>query len=269
MAAIERVEEVLAQPARPSAMRLPDSSGRLSAENVTYVPPGARVPILANVSFQIEPGQALGIVGASAAGKSTLARLIVGAAKPTAGVLRLDGADIYSWDRAEFGKAVGYVPQDLQLFEGTIKDNISRFREADSADIVAAARAARVHQMILGLPKGYETILAPSGAPLSGGQRQRLALARAIFGGPKLVVLDEPNSNLDGEGEAALREIVNELKMIKASVVMIAHRPSVLVGLDLVLVLANGGVVDFGPVDKIMPRIAPGYAPLRSVGGRP
>lgn len=267
-AALGRVERALELPVRPRAMRMPAPTGRLTAENLTYVPPGGRTPILSNVSFDLEPGKALGIVGASAAGKSTLARMIVGATKPTSGIVRLDGADVYSWDRAAFGKVMGYVPQDLQLFEGTIKDNISRFRDADGEAIVAAARLARVHKMILTLPQAYETVLDANGAPLSGGQRQRLALARAIFGNPRVVVLDEPNSNLDGEGEAALREIVADLKASEASLVMIAHRPSVLVGLDMVLVLANGTAVDYGPVERIMPRIAPGFTPLRAVGAR-
>lgn len=258
-AALQRVETALAGPGIPRSMKLPRPQGRIVAENLQYVPKGAKVPTIANVSFEIEPGDAVGIVGPSAAGKSTLARLIVGAIKPTNGSVRLDGAETWSYDRADFGALVGYVSQAVELFEGTIAENIARFRQADSLAIVAAARTAGVHEMILALPKGYETMLAPSGAPLSGGQRQRIALARAVFGDPKLVVLDEPNSNLDGEGEAALHGVLAVLKARRATVIMIAHRPSMLVALDKVLVLRNGTVGEFGTVERVMPRIAPGF----------
>lgn len=260
--AFNRVEAALALPARPSAMKLPTPTGRLSVENVSFLPAGAKAPTLANVSFAVEPGEAVGIVGPSAAGKSTLARLIVGALRPSHGVVRLDGADTYAWDRTDFGCCVGYVPQDISLFEGTISENIARFRDVGSLSIVVAAQKAGVHETILALPDGYETVLHANGAPLSAGQRQRIAIARAVFGAPKLVVLDEPNSNLDGVGEAALRQLLGVLKAQGTTVLMIAHRPSVLVGLDKVLVLANGSIIDFGTVEKIMPRIAPGFPVL-------
>ena len=257
--ALGRLEELLAAPSRASAMSLPTPEGRLTAEGVSYTMPGASVPTLNEISFAVAPGESLGIVGPSAAGKSTLARLIVGALKPTTGSLRLDGAEIYSWERGEFGRFNGYVSQNIELFDGTVAENISRFTAAKSEDIVAAARLAGVHDLILALPKGYDTPLQATGAPLSGGQRQRIALARAVFGQPKLVVLDEPNSNLDGEGEAALHRLLGALKARGTTVVLIAHRPSVLVSLDKVLVLTNGTVADWGPVERVMPRIAPGF----------
>ena len=263
--ALERVQAAFTAPPRPSAMPLPNPVGRLSVENLTYVTPGGRNPILTNVSFVLEPGESLGVVGASAAGKSTLARLIVGAVKTSNGVVRLDGGDVYSWDREAFGRAVGYLPQDIELFDGTVRDNIARFRACDPEQIVVAARMAGAHEMILRLPNGYETVIGGTGATLSGGQRQRIGLARAVFGDPRLVVLDEPNSSLDGEGEAALAQMLARLKTRGASVIMIAHRPSALAGLDKVLVLMNGGLAGMGPVGQILPMIAPGYRPSRPV----
>ena len=258
-AALERVQSAFAAPPRPSAMPLPNPLGKVSAEGLTYVAEGGRAPILANVNFVLEPGESVGIVGASAAGKSTLARLIVGAIKPTSGVVRLDDGDVYSWDREAFGHAVGYLPQDVELFDGTIRDNICRFRACEPEQIVLAARMAGAHELILRMPNGYETVIGGTGATLSGGQRQRIGLARAVFGDPRLVVLDEPNSSLDGEGEAALAQLLGRLKTRGASVIMIAHKPSALAGLDKVMVLMNGGLAAMGPVAQILPMIAPGY----------
>lgn len=267
-AALGRIEEVLAVPLRPKTMDLPVPEGRLVAEALCYTVPGARAPTLTDISFAVMPGESLGIVGPSAAGKSTLARLIVGAIKPASGTVRLDGAEIWSWGRGQFGQFTGYVSQNIELFEGTIAENIARFRQADPEAIVGAARLAGVHDMILGFPQGYDTRLFASGAPLSGGQRQRIALARAVFGDPKLVVLDEPNSNLDGDGEAALQGLLATLKARRTTVVMIAHRPSVLVSLDKVLVLTNGAVAEFGPVERVMPRIAPGFPIQKRIAER-
>jgi PrtD family type I secretion system ABC transporter len=258
--ALGRVDDILSVPLRPKTMELPVPQGRVSVEALSYTVPGARAPTLSDISFAVNPGESLGIVGPSAAGKSTLARLIVGAIKPSAGNVRLDGADVWTWGRAQFGGFTGYVSQNIELFEGTIAENIARFRAADPADIVAAARLAGVHEMILAFPKGYDTPLLPSGAPLSGGQRQRIALARAVFGNPKLVVLDEPNSNLDSDGETALHALIATLKARGTTVIIIAHRPSILVSLDKVLVLTNGTVAEFGPIARVMPRIAPGFA---------
>jgi PrtD family type I secretion system ABC transporter len=266
--ALRRVEASLAVPLAPRTMKLPRPLGRVAAEELTYTIQGAQVPTLSKVSFLVEPGESLGIVGPSAAGKSTLARLIVGALRPTTGSVRLDGAETWAWERADFGLFAGYVSQNIELFAGTIAENIARFKTTDSLAIVTAARLAGVHEMILALPKGYETVLAATGAPLSGGQRQRIALARAVFGDPKLIVLDEPNSNLDGEGEAALHAMLVALKARGTTVLMIAHRPSILASLDKVLVLRGGAVSDFGPIDRVMPRIAPGFSvvPKRIVG---
>jgi PrtD family type I secretion system ABC transporter len=258
-AALERVDAALAAPLPHRSMKLPKPEGRLAADALCYTVPGGRASTLSNICFEVEPGEAVGIVGPSAAGKSTLARLIVGAIKPASGTVRLDGAETWSWNREDFGKCVGYVSQNIELFEGTIAENISRFKKTDSLAIVDAARLAGVHELILALPRGYETMLMPTGAPLSGGQRQRIALARAVFGDPKLIVLDEPNSNLDGEGEAALHALLGVLKSRGHTVIMIAHRPSILVALDKVLVLHNGTVSEFGPIERIMPRIAPGF----------
>jgi PrtD family type I secretion system ABC transporter len=264
--ALAKVEASFADPARPQAMKLPAPKGAIAVEGLIYVPPGAKTAAISNLSFAIDAGDALGVVGASAAGKSTLARLIVGAVRPTQGVVRLDGADAWSWDRREFGKAVGYVPQDIELFDGSVKDNISRFRQADPHAIVEAAQLAGVHDMILRLPQGYETLIGATGANLSGGQRQRIALARAVFGRPRVVVMDEPNANLDGEGEAALQALIRQLKAMGSTVILIAHRPSALVALDKVLVLQGGALTAFGAVADILPQIAPGYpVPLRAV----
>jgi ATP-binding cassette subfamily C exporter for protease/lipase len=259
VASLRRVESAFAVPDRMSAMALPHPEGRLSVENLTYVPTGARAPALVNVTFALEPGESLGVVGASAAGKSTLARLIVGAIRPSNGVVRLDGGDAYTWDREAFGKAVGYLPQDVELFDGAIRDNICRFRETGPAAIVAAAQLAGAHDLILRLPNGYDTHIGATGATLSGGQRQRIGLARAVFGDPKLIVLDEPNANLDGEGEGALQQLLGRLKSRGVTVLMIAHRPSSLVALDKVLVLNNGGMAAMGPVAQMLQMIAPGF----------
>lgn len=258
-AALERVQQAFATPPRPSSMPLPNPVGHLSVEGLSYTAPGGRNPILTNVSFVLEPGESVGVVGASAAGKSTLARLIVGAIKPSSGVVRLDSGDVYSWNREAFGRAVGYLPQDIELFDGTIRDNIARFRQCEPEQIVVAARMAGAHELILRMPQGYETVIGGEGATLSGGQRQRIGLARAVFGDPRLIVLDEPNSSLDGEGEAALAQLLARLKTRGASVIMIAHRPSALAGLDKVMVLMNGGLAAMGPVGQILPMIAPGY----------
>jgi PrtD family type I secretion system ABC transporter len=258
-AALQRVEAACAGASASGAMKLPAPTGHLRVEELSYTPQGARVPALNNVSFEVNPGDAVGIVGPSAAGKSTLARLIVGVDRPTHGSVRLDAAETWSWDRADFGAVVGYLSQNIELFEGKISENIARFRPTDGHDIVAAARLAGVHEMILALPEGYDTVLDATGSPLSGGQRQRIALARAVFGNPRLVVLDEPNSSLDGAGEAGLLTLLSALKARGTTVLMIAHRPSMLVALDKVLVLADGTVSDYGLVEKVMPRIAPGY----------
>jgi ATP-binding cassette subfamily C protein len=231
---------------------LPCRSGRLFVDRLVYIPPGAERPALRGVSFDIEPGEVLGIVGPSGAGKSTLARLIVGATEPTSGGVWLDGNSTWHWERGDFGRHIGYMPQSTMLLDGTVGDNIARMRLADPRDIVAAARRVGLHDVIMRLPHGYTTTVGDAGFVLSGGQRQRLALARALFGDPKLLILDEPNSNLDEEGEQALLAAVAAAREAGTSVLMIAHRPS-LVGLaDKLLVLKDGIVDRFGAREAVL-----------------
>lgn len=242
-------------------MTLPTPAGRLSVEGVSFVPAGSREPVLRGISFKLDAGETLGVVGASAAGKTTLSRLLVGSWTPTAGHVRLDGADVAVWEGADRGRHVGYLPQDVELFEGTVRENIARMQEASDDDVVAAAELAGVHEMILRLPAGYDTQIGDDGVRLSGGQRQRVALARAAFGSPRLVVLDEPNSNLDTDGEVALANAIRRMKAEGTTIVIVAHRPSVLAQVDKLLVLRQGMVEAFGPRDEVMAKIAPGLRP--------
>jgi len=253
VAQYNRLKELLEKmPVDPERMPLPDPEGALSLEQVTIVPPGSRNAVVRGVTFQLSPGEMLGIVGPSASGKSTLARAVLGIWPTYAGKVRLDGADIAAWDRSELGPHIGYLPQDIELFDGTIAENISRFRIADSSEIVEAAKLAGVHELILRLPQGYDTVIGSAGGILSGGQRQRIALARAVFGSPKLLVLDEPNSNLDDQGE---KELVLALERIKSSgctALVITHRTMILKFVDKLLVLRDGALAGFGPRDDVL-----------------
>ncbi|TAN83715.1 MAG: type I secretion system permease/ATPase [Gallionella sp.] len=236
-------------------MQLPAPSGALSLENVIGIPPGAQKPVINNITAELKPGVSLGITGPSAAGKSSLARLIVGVWKPVSGTVRLDGVNLATWRREEVGPNVGYLPQDIELFPGTVAENIARFGRIDSSMVVEAATLAGAHQTILELPDGYDTIIGPAGNNLSGGQRQRIGLARAFYGTPSLIVLDEPSSNLDAEGEAAVRQAIDELRKMRKTVVVIAHRPSLLGGTDALMVIQHGTMTNFGPTHQIMPLI--------------
>ncbi|MBP0049711.1 type I secretion system permease/ATPase [Marinobacterium sp. AK62] len=249
----ERLNDVLGRIAEdPERMSLPDPRGELLAENVMVSPPGSKTPVVKAVSFKVEAGEMVGIVGPSAAGKSTLARALLGIWPTLGGKIRLDGADIFSWKRDELGPHIGYLPQDIELFEGSISENIARFGEVDAEAVVRAAQMAGVHEMILRLPEGYDTVIGASGGALSGGQRQRIGLARALYGKPKLVVLDEPNSNLDDQGEAALAAAMSNLKMAGTTVFIITHRASVLSQVEKLMVMREGTLAMFGPRDQVL-----------------
>jgi len=251
--AYERLSNLLeAMPAETEKMSLPKPTGAVTVDRVVAVPPGAQAPVLKGVSIALEPGESLGVIGPSAAGKSTLARVLIGVWPVMAGTVRLDGAEIAKWSRDELGPYIGYLPQDVELFEGTIAENIARFGQIDPEAVVTAARRAGVHEIVLQQPDGYDTHIGEGGRMLSGGQRQRIALARALYGSPALVVLDEPNSNLDADGESALVNALAELKRMKTTVIIIAHRPSILSSIDKILVLNAGVAASYGPRDQVM-----------------
>ena len=248
-----RLRELLEQiPAHPDTMSLPAPVGQLTVEQVSVAPPGSQALVVRGVTFELAPGEALGMVGPSASGKSSLARAILGIWPNRGGKVRLDGADIAAWNREELGPYVGYLPQDIELFDGTIADNICRFTGAEPGLIVAAAKLAGIHEMILHLPKGYDTVIGGAGGMLSGGQRQRIGLARAVFGNPKLLVLDEPNSNLDDQGEKELVEALRRIKSQGCTIVVITHRTMVLQCVDKILVMKEGAAVSFGPKDQVL-----------------
>ncbi|MFY3129828.1 type I secretion system permease/ATPase [Achromobacter ruhlandii] len=266
-----RLQELLTTYPKPSTgLTLPDPTGALRLEGVTVTPPGAAQPTLVNVSFALEPGQVLGVVGPSGAGKSTLARLVAGVWPARLGTARLDGADLKQWERARLGEWLGYVPQDVELFSGTVAENIARFPGPDSDGeglarrMIDAARLAGAHDMILALPRGYDTPLGAGGQGLSGGQRQRIALARALYGTPRLVVLDEPNASLDDAGEQALLDALGRLREIGATVVLVTHRPKVLAATTHLLLLRDGRAQRFGATHDVLrpgPEGAPGATP--------
>jgi ABC-type protease/lipase transport system fused ATPase/permease subunit len=246
---------LLTLPPEAQRTRLPAPCGRLTVNGVTFVPPGGSEPVLRQVSFAVEPGEAVAVVGPSAAGKSTLCRLLVGLAQPRSGEVRLDGAELGHWDLDQLGRFIGYLPQDVELFAGTVRDNIARMGKGSDEEVVEAAQLAHAHDMILRLTKGYDTEIGDAGAKLSGGQRQRIGLARAVYGDPRLIVLDEPNANLDQVGESALAGAVDELKRRGAAMVIVGHRPSTLMHADKILVLKDGRAELFGPRDEVLQRL--------------
>lgn len=252
-------------PQRSETLELPAPKETLHVENVSVAPPGQQVMVVNNVSFKLDKGTGLGIIGPSASGKSSLARALIGAWAPVRGCVRLDGATLDQWSSDALGAHIGYLPQDIELFEGTVAENIARFDpEATSEAIIAAAQEARAHEMILRLPNGYDTQIREAGAALSAGQRQRVGLARALYGSPFLVVLDEPNSNLDTEGDAALTAAISSIRERGGIVIVVAHRPSALGSVDNILVMHAGKMQAFGPKDEILPKVVPqGYQPPR------
>ena len=259
--AYQRLEALLqAYPPRPRRMALPAPTGELSVEQLGACAPGTRRATLANLSFALPAGQVLGVIGPSGCGKSTLARLLVGGWQPVTGKVRLDGADLSQWDKHQLGPHLGYLPQDIQLFAGTIAHNIARFAEVNADKVLAAAQMAGVHELILQLPQGYDTVLGDSGAGLSGGQKQRIGLARAVYGLPAVIVLDEPNSNLDDAGEQALLQAITRLKTLKRTLILITHKPNVLTLTDQLLILRDGQLQAFGPTASVLAAPASGQA---------
>lgn len=252
--AYSRLEKnVTALPDMRSSMELPPPTGRLEVENLVYRVPTGELPIIKGISFQLNAGQSLGIIGPSAAGKSTLAKLIIGVLPPSHGAVRLDGMDVFKWNREQLGKHVGYMPQDVELFNGTVKDNIARMEmDAPPEKVIHAAQRAGVHEMILRLPKGYDTEFSTTNISLSPGQRQRIGLARALYGDPKFIVLDEPNGNLDGDGEKALVQALFRLKQDGLTFVVVAHRPSIVSSVDMVMMLRDGQIESFGPREDVL-----------------
>ena len=257
-----RLDQMLAAlPVRPPGMSLPAPHGALAVESVMAAAPGSQMPILRGVAFALQPGEVLAVVGPSASGKTTLARLLVGLWPANSGKVRLDGVDVFTWDKAELGPHIGYLPQGVELFDGTLAENIARFGEVDRVKVEAAARAVGLHETIVALPKGYDSPVGRDGAMLSGGQRQRVALARAIYDNPVFVVLDEPNSSLDESGDAALANAIVQLKSRGTTFVVMTHRTSVLAVADKMLILQEGQNRAFGPRDEVLAALAKANAP--------
>jgi ATP-binding cassette subfamily C protein EexD len=248
-----RLNELLSKlPADKERMSLPAPKGRLSVENVVITPPGSRIPAVKNISFEVAVGELVGVVGPSAAGKSTLVRAILGIWPVASGKVRLDGADVFTWNRDELGPHLGYLPQDIELFEGTVSGNIARLGDVDPEKVVVAAKKAGVHEMILRLPDGYDTVIGVSGGGLSGGQRQRIGLARALYDSPRMIVLDEPNSNLDEQGEQALANALKSIKAEGSTVIIISHKPNVIALMDKLLVMQDGALTAYGPTAEVL-----------------
>ena len=264
--AYSRLESLLINvPLRPPGMPLPAPQGKLLVENLVASAPGTQIPILRGVSFALQPGEVLAVVGPSASGKTTLARLLVGLWPAAGGKVRLDGADVYTWNKVELGPHLGYLPQGVELFDGSVAENIARFGEVDQAKVEAAARAVGLHDFIMALPQGYDSPVGREGAMLSGGQRQRIALARALYGKPAFVVLDEPNSSLDEQGDAALATAISQLAARGTTFVVMTHRTSVLGVADKILLLREGQAQMFGPRDDVLKALNEAAAKARHV----
>ena len=256
---------------RPSApaLRLPEPEGRVSVERLVFAPASGDRPILKGVTFELAAGEVLAVIGPSGSGKSTLCRLLTGIWAPSSGHVRLDGAEVHTWERSDLGAHVGYLPQNVELFAGTVRDNIARMSDAPDQAVIEAAQFAGGHEMILRLAEGYATQVGPRGAALSGGQRQWIGVARALFGNPRLLVLDEPNASMDQAGEAALIDAIGRLKARGTTVILVAHRPSLLVHVDKLLVMHEGAGILFGARDEVLPRLmvkraAPAVAAMAS-----
>ncbi|MBA4193364.1 MAG: type I secretion system permease/ATPase [Comamonadaceae bacterium] len=260
--AYRRLAELLTNnPPRVRGMALPRPNGQLALESVTAMPPGSALPALRNVNLQLPAGEVLGVIGPSGSGKSTLARLLVGVWPATAGKVRLDGSDVYQWNKDELGPHLGYLPQDIELFAGTVSENIARFGMVDADKVITAAKLAGVHDMILHFPQGYDTVLGDGGAGLSGGQKQRIGLARALYDDPSLIVLDEPNSNLDDSGEQALLAAIQQLRQRGRTIVVVSHRTSILQVTTRLLLLRQGTLQAFGPTGTVLAELAKAAQP--------
>jgi len=253
---------LMAYPEGKDRMSLPAPTGQLSVENIIVVPPGSQIAAVRGVGFQIEAGESLGIIGPSAAGKTSLARAILGVWQLRAGNIRLDGADIGQWDRNELGPYVGYLPQDIELFDGTIAANICRFSKQDSDKIINASKSAGIHEMILRLPEGYDTIINSNAGALSAGQRQKLGLARAIYNDPRLIILDEPNSNLDDQGERDLLKTLRRIKELGRTIIIITHRTSILTLVDKLLLMRDGVIANMGSKNEVLAALSESNAKI-------
>ncbi|HAR97246.1 MAG TPA: type I secretion system permease/ATPase [Deltaproteobacteria bacterium] len=261
----DRLSEVLSsyEENLPS-VSLPPPKGSLSVENIMVKAPNSNTAILKGVNFSAAPGELIAIIGPTAAGKSTLAKTTVGIWRPFAGTVRLDGAELSQYDKEDLGKYLGYLPQDIELFDGTIAENIARFGKIESEKVIRAAQIAGIHDFILRLPEGYDMPIGEAGNYLSGGQRQRIALARALYGDPPLILLDEPNSNLDEQGEAALLSALSIMKKLQKTVIVVSHRTNILRIMDKILLMANGTVVAFGPKEEVLRKISAQKPPQRA-----
>jgi ATP-binding cassette subfamily C protein len=263
----KRLTDLLALlPAQTAPMPLQPPAKSLIVEGVAVTPPGSEKVVVQDASLSLQAGNGLGIIGPSGSGKSSLARMLVGVWRPARGRIRLDGAALEQWSPEALGKHIGYLPQDVELLAGTVAQNIGRFLvPQDAKAVIAAASAAGVHDMIVGLPDGYETQVGESGSALSAGQAQRVALARALYGDPFLIVLDEPNSNLDAEGDEALSRAITSVRARGGIVVVVAHRPSAIAGVDLLLMMNQGRVQAFGPKDEVLARVLQGATASRGL----